>query len=451
MTPRPPLRPARPLLRPAVAAAALLAAPLAAGDACDPAFVTGLGDLGGIDFDIAGDLLIEGRADSGLAIHTLAAPGSPESPLLIATLDMPLEGFANFVAADGNLALVSTYPAGFLVDLSSPSSPFVAAQVSVSQPVAMAIEDDLALIVSPGQGTRILDLTDPGAVQDHVLQPQMAEGLGLDGGIGYVVTDGVLRSYDLTDPATPMLLDELAGMGQWTFRPQMAFANGRMYYASRDDGIFVVDVSDPSNLGLLAHVLMPGVWDIDVEGHLAYVANATAEAFQVLDLNDPAPTVPVLGSVTAPLPRSIRYEGGLIYTKTGSSALAIHDVTACPVPPIVTTAPASALAEAGGPAASFEVDATYALAYQWRRNGVPILDGADFDGTTTAVLTVLPSAATEGIYDVVVTNAQGAVTSDPAVLGVVEGGGACPSDLDGSGAVDFADLLELLVDFGPCG
>jgi autotransporter-associated beta strand protein len=83
-------------------------------------------------------------------------------------------------------------------------------------------------------------------------------------------------------------------------------------------------------------------------------------------------------------------------------------------PPVVTTHPASQTVFPGD-SATFSVIATGSptLTYQWKKDGSPILDA------TTTSYTINPVSGTDaGSYTVVVTNGEGAATSNPAVLSV---------------------------------
>ena len=86
-------------------------------------------------------------------------------------------------------------------------------------------------------------------------------------------------------------------------------------------------------------------------------------------------------------------------------------------PPVVTVQPAGGLVAAGGVKVfSVTASGTAPLAYQWRRNGVTI------SGATAATYSI-PSAqaADAGSYDVLVSNAAGSATSEPAPLEVKQG------------------------------
>lgn len=81
--------------------------------------------------------------------------------------------------------------------------------------------------------------------------------------------------------------------------------------------------------------------------------------------------------------------------------------------PTITTHPASITVRAGEPA-SFSVVATNASSYQWQRDGATIM------GATAATYTIAATAPSDNgaQFRVVVSNAYGSVTSNPATLTV---------------------------------
>ena len=85
-----------------------------------------------------------------------------------------------------------------------------------------------------------------------------------------------------------------------------------------------------------------------------------------------------------------------------------------PTPPSITEHPQSQTVEYGDPA-QFTVSATGdpEPSYQWRK------DGAELSGETSDTLAIASAEfVDEGTYDVVVSNSEGSVTSDPATLAV---------------------------------
>ncbi len=111
-----------------------------------------------------------------------------------------------------------------------------------------------------------------------------------------------------------------------------------------------------------------------------------------------------------------------------------HDSGACP-----------------GSSVSFSVTATGTptITYHWRKNTVPLTDGGNISGATTATLTINPAtAADDGTYDVVATNDCGSDTSAGATLTVDT------ADADGDGTPNCSDGCPNdpnKIDPGTCG
>src|SRR6266545_3065948 len=98
----------------------------------------------------------------------------------------------------------------------------------------------------------------------------------------------------------------------------------------------------------------------------------------------------------------------------------VDEVRFGPVPPTITSQPASQSVDAGT-TVRFKVSATGTppLSYQWQLNGVGLTNGGSARGATTASLTLANvEPAQAGNYTVVVTNAAGSVTSSNALLAV---------------------------------
>lgn len=107
----------------------------------------------------------------------------------------------------------------------------------------------------------------------------------------------------------------------------------------------------------------------------------------------------------------------------------------------------------GGSDSWFEVLASgiEPTAYQWRKNGIGLIDGESISGATTNLLSLLRVAPSdEGLYDCVISNACGSVTSNAASL-AIDTTMCCIADTDdGSGigtpdgGVTIDDLLFYL-------
>ena len=87
-----------------------------------------------------------------------------------------------------------------------------------------------------------------------------------------------------------------------------------------------------------------------------------------------------------------------------------------PLAPAIVSAPDSVAVMIGGPA-TFSASATGypALALQWRKNGVNLVNGGNISGATGATLTISNvQAGDAGAYDLVATNSVGSATSAAA-------------------------------------
>jgi hypothetical protein len=112
------------------------------------------------------------------------------------------------------------------------------------------------------------------------------------------------------------------------------------------------------------------------------------------------------------------------------------------VPPRVAVQPADAVVSFPGPAV-FEVVAQGPgpVAYQWRRDGLPLTDGLGVAGATTRRLTLTPPAsAVAGAIDCVISNSYGSVVSRTAVVRFVDPTGN-PNPLRGVPVLRSTDPL----------
>lgn len=137
-----------------------------------------------------------------------------------------------------------------------------------------------------------------------------------------------------------------------------------------------------------------------------------------------------------------RIEIDFIGTKTSGIGLAFNNFSPTAATVLrIEQQPQSVLLGHPGGVAELSVIAAGAgtLEYQWRRDGVDLVDGGPISGATSDRLVVDAGAAEVGVYDVVVSNDFGQVISDPAVLAIRPP--MCAADFDGNGVLDFFDFL----------
>jgi hypothetical protein len=118
------------------------------------------------------------------------------------------------------------------------------------------------------------------------------------------------------------------------------------------------------------------------------------------------------------------------------------------VGPTITQHPHPQSTQVGQPV-TFRVAAagTGVIAYQWRRDGIDLIDNGRVSGATTDTLTIDPVLVSDaGRYDCIVTDECASEFSNAAALTVLPAN--CRGDLNGDGRTDLADLGILLGDFG---
>lgn len=117
------------------------------------------------------------------------------------------------------------------------------------------------------------------------------------------------------------------------------------------------------------------------------------------------------------------YNGALYFSNLDSHASFERDYSLVIInPPSVTTQPTNRSVLDGATATfSASVVGGLPLFYRWRLNGTNVIDGGDFSGAATTILTISNiSPADTGIYTLFVTNIAGTTTSSNALLSIMD-------------------------------
>jgi len=93
--------------------------------------------------------------------------------------------------------------------------------------------------------------------------------------------------------------------------------------------------------------------------------------------------------------------------------------------------------------------------YQWRRDGVDLIDGAGVSGTNTPNLQVVATESEVGLYDCVITRSPFflgglalSTATDQVILAVRPDPDACYPDANGDGVLNFFDVSQFIIEFG---
>jgi hypothetical protein len=178
------------------------------------------------------------------------------------------------VAVQGDYAYVAWI--GFcIVDISTPSAPFVVGTTPVHG-VAFDVEVDREYVyVAVSGGLNVIDASDPAApvVIATVSEIGHADGLDISGNYAYVTDDReglCLYIVNISNPAAPVIVSSVVTGGG----TEVAISGDYAYIAMSSGGLVVVDISDSTAPNVLSSLVTDGSsWDVAVNDNYAYLAD----------------------------------------------------------------------------------------------------------------------------------------------------------------------------------
>ena len=194
----------------------------------------------------------------------------------------------------------------------------------------------------------------------------------LDAGLVYGVGQGGLMIYDVSSPADPTLLGGLPGpdsgnTGRY-YRLELA-GEGRVLTTHRDQGLYVIDVSDPVTPEILTRVEVQGVEGMALVDNILYMTNLFGQLYtaDVSSLKDPILIDELDGMST---PWDIVVHGDVGYISDGQDGVVVVDLSEPTVPVLIGAV------DVGGGVQDIAVhgDALYAAA---GGVGVVVLDASE--------------------------------------------------------------------------
>ncbi|GAG04484.1 unnamed protein product, partial [marine sediment metagenome] len=162
-------------------------------------------------------------------------------------------------------------------------------------------------------GVEILDISDPsnpthvGSINDTTCDAANNDECMLDGARGiyvsgkyaYVaaISDDGVEILDISDPSNPTHVGSITDDETTELNGAISiYVSGKYAYvaARSDDGLEILDISDPTNpthvgaIGKSATVKLDSASDIYVSGKYAYVAATSDDGVEILDISDPS-------------------------------------------------------------------------------------------------------------------------------------------------------------------
>jgi len=276
---------------------------------------------------------------AGLPAQARAVAGSVSPPSAIISLLGQAGGALSVVTVQGNFAYLGYGPRLAVLDVTVPTQPVLLGQ---SQPLTGTVEDivisgTLAYSAASLAGLRVFDVSNPAAPVElgSYVTPGKATNLALTSHYAYLADgDSGLYVIDVADPAHPALTRFVSGVGYDVCEIEGHYAYWLGASSSNKDGILrVYDITNPAN-----PVYAGGTWlefayspaGMAVVGTTAYVA---ASLFYILDVSDPAHMVELseyespFAYVDVAVADGYAYLAGLNYATYDSSLLVmdVHD------------------------------------------------------------------------------------------------------------------------------
>ncbi len=249
--------------------------------------------------------------DSYYGLHTvdLHAPGDPA-----VLADLAMGGRPRGIVLSGHVACIAADSAGvFTVDVSDPEHPQVMGQIAQ---YAVAIDTDGRYLytVARNQGMRVIDALDPCNLELVAIcpVPGWPSSVSVAGGWACVTNGTDLYVIDVANPRDPVI----RGRFDPPEHTRHVTCDGSWaYVCAGNDGVLVVDLSDPGAPVQAADLRFDGnTWGTTLHGPRLYVPTA---GLQVVDVSDPRHPQ-IVG--TSPMGHGLRVsvDGTVAATASGS-------------------------------------------------------------------------------------------------------------------------------------
>ncbi|MGD2206516.1 MAG: hypothetical protein PVH17_07030, partial [Anaerolineae bacterium] len=257
---------------------------------------------------------------------------NPTQPAEIGTLGRM--GYGDDVVTTGDYAYVAAGPYGLqVVDVSSPDNPQELGSLGTPNAQCVDTAGDYA-VVGTCAGLYVVDVSNPNSPSlGSVFNPEGRMGCIQDvvvsEGIAYVVDELGLWLVDLSNPLAPteMFFMDFQGEARhctWG----VDVAGHTAYVAQEDEGLHIVDVSDPYSpflRGTFSSPTMGSAHEVVVDADYAYVLDVAN--LEVVDVSNPDEPLGKGHCYIGGAGERIDYADGTIYATVGAAGLNLVDVS----------------------------------------------------------------------------------------------------------------------------
>ncbi len=231
-----------------------------------------------VDVSVAGDTLAAVGSQNGVNLHRASADWSKGAAIATPAQRVIFHGNRLLTAGTGGVSLY---------DRSNPTSAIVTSNMA-GTPHGLAASGDIVAVAVEEFGVRFLAIGTPGDLREvgsfepdragmassdrhQVLRtPPSAWDVVISEDLGFAAFDDGVRVIDISDPARPALV-ALHALPERAYR--LLLRDSRLYVAC-DDGLRVIDVSDPERPAEVAHVKTPSfATALALDGDRVYVGD----------------------------------------------------------------------------------------------------------------------------------------------------------------------------------
>lgn len=235
----------------------------------------------------------------------------PENISVLGSLDTPGEAYGLEVV--GNTVFLADKESLIIIDVSDPSTPYIISSLVVGDLIwDVTVQNNIAYLANNAAGLCIVDVSDPVApyVIEKISKPDSyCTNIIVIENIAYLKASSYLWMVDISNPSA---LFELADYYIFYFRA-FDIEDNLAYIARGLFGLTILDISDPSNLSLIASIENLGLHliDIKVAGDYLYIVDNNFKLL-VLDISNPENPIEV-GYGYAPYSRHLAVKDNLVY------------------------------------------------------------------------------------------------------------------------------------------
>jgi len=281
------------------------------------------------DVFISGNYAYIANLYAGLSIINIT---DPTKPILVTTINTP--DSAEHVLVEGDYAYVpSSWGQVFeIYDISDPSNPILAGSYSTT---SLFIDDFfisgnyayLTVGRTSREGLEVVDISDPtnpvyaGMCSSPDLH--VSTDVFVTGNYAYVVNFTTLGVFDVSNPTNPSLVS----LYPLSTELESIFISGvNAYIAARNDGLLVVNITNPTNPILLGSCITPTAFEVYISSDFAYVVDLT-DGLIVIDISNPKNPVIVNSYDTPDSASGVFVDGNYAYIADQLGGLQIYKIS----------------------------------------------------------------------------------------------------------------------------